>query len=144
MANVNIRVESVSDEEQQTGVPSQKKEGAGGAKTTATSIFVHQALNTGKQILNYGISNIGNFTGDYARQERVQELVGAIGDVTTIGVGFASGGWIGGLVAVLGVATKEVFNQVSIQVENRHQEIATNYLRELSGNSTKNGSRTGE
>lgn len=144
MANVNIRVESVSDEEQQTGVPSQKKEGAGGAKTTATSIFVHQALNTGKQILNYGISNIGNFTGDYARQERVQELVGTIGDITTIGVGFASGGWIGGLVAVLGIATKEVFNQVSIQTENRHQEIASNYLRELSGNSTKNGSRTGD
>lgn len=144
MANVNIRVQSISSEEQQTGIPTTQKESkSGGANPAVASLFVHQAISTGKQILNYGISNIGNFTGDYVKQAQIQQGVDIATDIAGIGIAFATN-WVAGLVAVVGVATKGILSSVSAMQEQKHLEHNTSYLIERSGNSTKNGSRTGD
>lgn len=143
MPQVNIRVESVSDEEQQTGVPSQKKEDKKGAKSTVGSIFVHQAMNTTKQIINTGVSNIGNFTGDYVKQDQVGAVVSAVTDITTVAIGFAVNP-IAGAFALVGVGIKAGLN-VATQLRNdEHARIQSEYLKERSGNTLNNGSRTGE
>lgn len=144
MPQVNIRVESVSEAEQQTGVPTQKKEETkGGAKTALTSVFVHQAMNTTKQIVNYGISNIGNFTGDYLKQDRIQNEISMATDLIAVGTAF-SVNIFAGLFATVGFGLKSFFEISNQQQSIRHRENNANYLRMRSGASTTNGSRTGE
>lgn len=142
MPNVKVRVEAVSNDElesQKQGEEVSKKD-ATGEKLVVASLFAHQALNTAKQITNYAISNIGNFTGDYAKQDRVQQIVNNVSDVGTIGVAFATN-WVAGVVATIGVATKRVLEVVSDNQAIRHAEHNAEYLRKRSGDSTTNGSR---
>ena len=142
MANVNIRVQAVNEEEQ-TGIPSQKKDEQKGAKPTAKTLFIHYAINQAKQIVNYGISNIGNFTGDYTKQQQVQQSVDLLSDIAGIGVAFATN-WVAGVIAIAGTTTKQVMGVISENQQMVHAERERQYLLERSGNSTKNGSRTGE
>lgn len=141
MADVKIRVEAVSRDE--LNAQKQGQEVSGGAtsqKLVVASIFAHQALNTAKQITNYAISNIGNFTGDYIKQDRIQETVGILTDMATIGTAFATN-WIAGIVATIGVGTKRTLEYVSDFQKAKHVDRNVEYLRIRSGNSTTNGSR---
>ena len=104
-------------------------------------MFAHQALNTAKQIVNYNISNVGVKTGNYVLQEQINEVVDVVSDISTIGLGFAAGGPRGGLVAIAGVTTKQIFKEISRNEEIKHQNIESDYLARRSGNTTTNGSR---
>lgn len=141
MPNVKIRVESVSNDELEAQKQGQEVSGKQTTeKLAVASIFAHQAINTTKQIVNYGISNIGNFTGDYIKQDRVQEVVNGIGDAVSVGIAFATSP-IAGAIAVLGIATKKTFEVITENQNVKHAENQANYLRQRSGNSTQNGSR---
>lgn len=118
--------------------------GQADAKTVAISMLGHQALNTTKQILNYSISNIGNFTGNTVMQENIQTAVGIMGDLASIGMASATGGWVGFAVATIGVATKYTMGAISNEIANRKDNRQTAFILERSGNSTMNGSRTGD
>lgn len=146
MPSVKIRVESVSDDEINAQKQGQEVTGKDvpTEKLAVASIFAHQAISTTKQIVNYGISNIGSFTGDYVKQDQVQHAVGIVSDISSIVVGAAAGGWVGAIVATLGVATKHVMSAVTEEKNAQHQERAVELLRARSGNYTTNGSRTGE
>lgn len=146
MADVQIRISAVSRDELTTQKPSEQAAGANvpSEKLAVASIFAHQALTLGKQIVSTSISNIGNFTGDYVKQDRIQNMVGIVSDLATIGTGFAAGGAIGGIVATIGVVTKEILTTVSANKQETHSERRNELLRIRSGNSTTNGSRTGE
>lgn len=110
-------------------------------KIGAKSLFAHQMIATAKQTFNYAISNIGNFTGDYIKQDQVQNIVDSIGDLSTVGLGFASGGVVGGIVVSIGIATKKTFEVISDMRKNELSERQRAYMLERSGNATKNGSR---
>lgn len=146
MPSVKIRVQSVSDDELNTQKAGQEVTGSNvpTEKLAVASIFAHQALSLGKQIVSTSISNIGNFTGDYVKQDKVQHAVDIISDIGTIATGAAAGGWIGAIVATVGVITKEVINFVAESKQEDHKERSVELLRERSGNSLTNGSRTGE
>lgn len=118
------------------------------------SYAVHQGMNLVKQsvmkAVNFSVSNIGNFTGDYLTQKNVQ--AGLSNAMTTIGYGTTAlaGFKIGGIWgAVIAVGVKGVSDALSFGLNekaNYQQNRRTNYeiaeLRELSGlNSLLDGSR---
>ena len=147
MPNVKIRVEAVSDDElqaQKQGEEVKGKKDTGTGKLAVASIFAHQMINFGKQTLNYAVSTIGMRTGDYIKQERIQDTLSVIGDISTVATATITGGWAGLAISIMGLTAKTVMEQVSIANEQKRAEIDASYLRERSGNSTKNGSRTGE
>lgn len=95
-----------------------------------------------KQMVNYAISNIGNFTGDYNIQ-RTTQAVQRVGNIAmNVGVGFAVGGVVGGVIAIAStlINTGLEYIQGSVQTDKRNYEI--DKLKELSGlNALTNGSR---
>ena len=95
----------------------------------------------GKQIFNYAAGNVGLFTGDYIAQNQINVALEALNDAATIGAGFYSGGWVGGIVAIAGVSTKKVLEAFTDRKKDIIQERERNYWLERSGNSTINGSR---
>lgn len=140
MAQVNIRVESLSDTEQQTGLPTQKREEKKGANVAVASIFAHQAINTAKSVVSTYTSNIGLFTQDYVKQDNVQRTLEGIGTLVGIGVAFATN-WVAGVAMVAGLSIKQITDysveQKRIEIENQRVE----YLRRRNGNSLEDGSR---
>lgn len=143
MPEIKIRiergVETAGDgrEQQEAKQDESKKQPV--ASPTAM-LFYHQAISTGKQIVSYAASNVGNFTGNYLLQDQIQNTLDIMGDIATIGLG-ATRGLAGLAVATIGVATKRIFQMVSINQENVHLQHEQDYLLKRSGNSTMNGSR---
>lgn len=139
MANVKIRIESQSEEQAQA-------EQAGGATTqtqklAVASIFAQQAINFTKQVVNIGISNIANFSGNYVKQDQVQQAVSFLSEVAGVGTAFAVNP-VAGFVALGGLALKYTSQAIKENREMTRAEYQTDYLRRISGNSTTNGSRT--
>lgn len=112
--------------------------------------FFNFIQSEAKQMVNYSINNIGNFTGDYTKQEHVEEAVNILGYMSNIGMaavaGAQYGGWvgaaIGGGLAILG--TEISINQqiYAGRIENTRINRNIAQLRTRAGlNSTNNGSR---
>lgn len=143
MPSVKIRVQSVNEEELNAQAVGQEvSAGAKVEKLAVASIFAHQAISLSKQIVSAGISNIGNFTGDYVKQDQIQNAISIGSDLATIGFGFAAGGWVAGLVALAGVTTKTIINVITQNQQEKHVERTTEFMRIRSGNSLENNSRT--
>ena len=142
MPNVKIRIEKAA----QTAGDGQEKQENAQVETQqpvvspTTMLFYHQAIATGKQIMSYAASNVGNFTGNYLMQDQVNQQMEIIGDMTTIALG-ATKGWAGLAIATIGVTTKKVMQVITQLQENVHLENEKNYLLKRSGNATTNGSR---
>lgn len=141
MANVKIRVESVSNEELESQRQGQEVSG-GGEKLVISSVFVHQTLSLAKQTISTGLNNIGNFTGNYVKQDQVQNQVEVLSDMASIGIGAMAGGWVGAVVAATGVVFKRITNFVVENQNQLHAERQSEFLKIRSGNSLTNGSRT--
>lgn len=103
-----------------------------------------------KQALNYSISNIGNFTGDYVKQQQVANLVSFINFGVEFGnaiySGFKYGGGYGAAVGAAIVIASKAINMgqdwLSNAAEVGRQNRAINQLRERVGmNNTNNGNR---
>lgn len=143
MPNVRIRIEKGTEtagdgkEQQEAKQEESKKQPV--ASPTAM-LFYHQAIATGKQIVGYAASNVGNFTGNYLMQDQIQSALDIAGDITTLALG-ATRGWAGFAVAGIGVTTKRVLQAVSMAQENVHLQHQQDYLLKRSGNATTNGSR---
>lgn len=112
--------------------------------------FFNLVENQAKQAVNYTISNIGNFTGDYITQTHVSDAIRIMSGLASIGMsawaGFRVGGGVGALVAIgVDVAGKVITAGEQIYagyVQNVRQNKAIAQLRSRAGlNDTHNGSR---
>jgi len=113
--------------------------------------FFNMIESQAKQAVNYTISNIGNFTGDYVTQQYMSDAVQALNFITELGVAAYSGAkmtgsWIGAVVAVgistinKGVSTGQQY--YAGYVANARQNRSIDQLRTRAGlNSTNNGNR---
>jgi len=133
------------------------EENANSSLTSSTSGFVtHQFFNfvqnQAKQIANYSINNIGNFTGNYQTQRQVSEMLSIAGKFKNIGLatlgGFKVGGPVGAVAAgIISVASMAIgdfmqYNSTLVQTQQQNREISI--LRNISGLDTlNNGSRWG-
>lgn len=102
------------------------------------------------QAVNFATSNIGDLTGDYIAQRKVNVAKQAISGVMQIGQatlgGAAAGGWVGAIIGFAVGTVSLVTSSAYSEAENRrsnalaNQEIAQ--LRERAGlNASKDGSR---
>lgn len=140
MPQVKIRIEK-GQEQAGDGNINQMASADEKKNMAATSVFAHQMMGIGKQIFNYAASNVGFFTGNYVKQDEINATLELIGDLSTVGMGFVSGGLVGGAVAVIGLTTKKVLQNVTDRRKDVMQERERNYWLARSGNSTTNGSR---
>lgn len=77
-------------------------------KKSSQSIITHQFYNfiigQAKQFVNYNIQNVGNFTGDYISQRKVNEAVQGLNITMNIGGAFVSGTMMSGGNPIVGAA----------------------------------------
>ena len=139
MPSVKIRIER--GKEQAGDGNSQKMKEDPSKDVSVQSIFAQQMMGIGKQIVSYGTSNVANFSGNYIEQDRINNMLDAIGDVSTVALGFVTKGAVGGAIAIAGITTKKIFETISDMRKDVLQERDRNYLLARSGNSTTNGSR---
>ena len=140
MPAVKIRIEK-GKEQAGDGNSSVNKAEDPSKNVAVETLFAHQMLGLGKQIISYNASNIANFTGNYIEQDKINNTLEILGDVSTVGLGFVSKGWVGGTIAIAGVVTKKVFQMVSEYRQDILSERDREYMLARSGNSTTNGSR---
>ena len=113
--------------------------------------FFNLVKNQAMQNLNYSISNIGNFTGDYMKQEHVENMMQAGSFVLSL-VTSAVAGWKmtgspwGAVIAVAatgiseGISTAQQYYAGLVENARKNRDIAL--LKTRAGlNSTNNGSR---
>ena len=112
----------------------------GTEKIATISTFASIAVGQVRQIVNYSISNIGNFEGDQIKQAQMQQVMAVVGDVVSLGVGIA-GGPVTAVVAIAGLAVKTGLNIYSEFQGDKHNRYQYEYMLSRSGNAVLNGSR---
>lgn len=142
MPDITIRIEKNRESKENNNAPSSIREEAKNFMKFATeNVFAKQMISTAKQIISYQASNIGNFSGDYLKEDDVNLRLDIIGDMATVGMGALSKGWIGAVVAVAGITTKNIFKFISMHRQNELLMYEQDYLTKRSGNALINGSR---
>jgi len=110
----------------------------------------HIVKQVAQQAVNYQLSNIGNFTGNYIRQEEVNQLKQCASDIMNVGMstfaGFSTAGPIGAVVGfvagVTSVVSSAVYSDLSAKVSYAKTNFSISQLRERAGlNATYDGSR---
>lgn len=125
-------------------------------KKSSQNIITHQfynfVLGQAKQFVNYNISNIGNFTGNYIMQRRVAEAMQAVNIIANIGGAFVSGmlmsggnpvvGAVSAVIATAGVTINAGYQSFTQHVQNAKTNYSIEQLRRRSGlNTYTDGSR---
>lgn len=90
----------------------------------------HLVKGTTVKAVNYSISNIGNFTGDYIEQKQINEIKGVVSKLTTIGVSTLAGAKYGIVGAAVGfaVGVGSVFVDYIFDDMSNRNSIARNNL----------------
>lgn len=128
-----------------------KEEKDSSLKDFASHKFFNFIESQAKQAVNYGISNIGNFTGDYVKQQQVngaKELLSfgmELGAAVIAGFKYTGSPWGSLIAAGVVVAGKGITigeQLLSQAAETSRQNRYIDQLRTRAGlNSTNNGSR---
>lgn len=109
----------------------------------------HVVKSTATRTVNFAISNIGNFTGDYITQKDVNWLKGVASNVTSIGLTTLAGAKYGPVGAAIGfvvgaasVVTNSIFTEITNQVQISKSNYSIGQLRDRVGlNTIYDGSR---
>lgn len=142
MANVKVRITSETDDQERGGAETITTAPSIDTKRMATtSLFVHAAVGNVKQAVQYGLSNVGNFTGDYVAQQNINQALEALGGVSTIVMGAVSAGWVGAVIATASVAFRGITQGVSRYIGYQNEEINASMARQRSGNALTDNSR---
>lgn len=129
--------------------PAESKDGSIITRYAEHELF-HLAKRTVQQAVNYQLSNIGNFTGNYIRQEEVNQLRQGVSDLMNVAVstfaGFATAGPIGAVAGFVAGATSivssAIYSDLSAKVSYAKTNFSISQLRERAGlNATYDGSR---
>lgn len=147
MPDVKIRiergVETAGDGQEQQEQKALDKQGL--KKVAVATAFAHTMVNTGKQIINYSLSNVGQFTGNNLMQDQINTALEVIGDVAGIATGLVTSivteNPVPVIASILSVGTKYGTRAYSEYQEFKHAEYQHDFLLQRSGNSTTNGSR---
>jgi hypothetical protein len=133
MAKINV---VFNDSTNETGVATQEAEQQVGQKPTdkTSSYLIGQAVvQLGKRGLSYGASQIGNLTGNYILQNKVDNAITIAGYAGQIGVGIATGGAVGGIVATIAVAGQIGINAFNYETDKIKANAQANYLMQQRG-----------
>lgn len=133
--------EVIKDTDKPTPTPTKPSE-----EKDKTSIAKHQLWhfieNEAKQMAQYTISNIGNFTGDYNAQRQINFGLSVLNSAKNIGLAALYGGPVGAGIAVASMTINFGLQLHSENLEVKKQNHNIDQLRQLSGlDGLTNGSR---
>ena len=153
MANGKLYITITDDREGGNGTPTPNPVGSEKKDDTLGRYVEHEMFHLVKQqalqAVNYSLANIGNFTGNYTTQRKVNEAKQVISGVMRVGMSTIAGakyGWVGAVVGfVAGSASLVADTAYSVNsdyIENRKSNYEIQQLRERSGlNAAYDGSR---
>lgn len=156
MADKNKLYITISDERGGGGqIPTPKPDGAKqDQKDNALGRYAehelfHLVKNSAVQAVNFSLANIGNFTGDYITQRKVNEAKQAVSGLVSIGMSTIAGaqyGWVGAIVGfavgTISTVSSGIYQDITNRVENQKLNWSISQIRERSGlNSVYDGSR---
>lgn len=149
MANKNKLYITISDERSGDGnTPTPQPDGTDKEETSVLGRYVeHQMFHLIKaqatQAANFALSNIGNFTGNYSVQRKVNELKQASSNIMNIGMSTLAGAQVGFVGAIVGfalgtisVVSSSVYQIIENDVENQKANYSIAQLRERAGLNT--------
>ena len=139
MPNVKIRIER--GDTGRKDISGTKTDDKSSKNVAIQSLFANQIYSTTKQIISYAASNVGNFTGNYVEQDRINQMLEVLGDVSGVVMGAMSGGWAGAIIAISTLATKKGIQAITEYRADVLSQREINIELARSGNSTINGSR---
>lgn len=135
MPNVKVRITSESDEQMEGGAETlASSKDLDKTRMASTSLFVNAVSGNVKQAIRYGLSNVGNFTGDYIRQNEINQALEIFDSASTIAMGALSAGWAGAVVATASIAVKAGFGAYSRYKQYEAESLSSSLMRERSGN----------
>ena len=156
MADKNKLYITITDKRDGDGqTPTQQPKGTDGEKESALGRYAEHQLfhlikNQVTKTVNFSISQIGNLSGDYTAQRKVNEVKQAISGVMQVGQstlgGAAVGGWVGAIigfaVGTISLISNTVQDEISNRIENTKTNLEIAALRDRAGlNSVYDGSR---
>ena len=139
MAKIDVVFNESSDTTATTEKPKSDKPSD---ESRASAYVVGQAVvQLGKRTLSYGASMVGNVTGNYIMQSKIDNMVSIIGYAGQIGAGFAAGGVAGGIASTIAVAGQIAMNGVNYEIERSKSNTKAQFLAQMQGGVLNNGSR---
>lgn len=115
--------------------------GTDAKKMAPVSIFATAAISKAKQAVSYGLSNVGSFTGNYVRQNRIDFAMDVFSHASTVAMGAIAGGWVGAILATATVAMNVGLREYSRVKQNEFNSLNAMTTYERSGNQLFDGSR---
>lgn len=121
--------------------PTQSTAAIDRASIIKNSVVFVQSARVITTAFNFAVSNYGNITGDLVAQHDIDLTLSVLGETANIVTSFVVGGWVGGLVAMVGTGLKysTQLGQAKIQQINTNAQI--NQYRERIGNVISKGGR---
>ena len=142
MANVKVRITTETPEQMQGGADAiSTSKDIDKSKMATTSLFVNAVTGNIKQAVRYGLSNVGNFTGDYIKQNEINQALEFFDNASTIAMGALSAGWAGAVVATASVAIKVGLGAYSRYKQYEAESLSSSLMRERSGNALFDNAR---
>ena len=134
MAKIDVVFNESTNE---TGATQQEVEGQAKGKSnqskTASFMIGQAVVQVGKRALEYGVQQYGNLTGNYLKQNKIDNAITIAGYAGQIATGFATGGWIGGLVSIISVSGQIGIGAVNFETDRAKANAEANYLMQQRG-----------
>ena len=121
--------------------PTQSTAAIDRASIIKNSVVFVQSARVITTAFNFAVSNYGNITGDSVAQHDIDLTLSVLGETANIVTSFVVGGWVGGIVAMVGTGLKygTQLGQAKIQQINTNAQI--NQYKERIGNVISKGGR---
>ena len=139
MPNVKIRIER--GEEGGKDLSAAKGGVASKKEISVQTLFATKMMGMAKQIVTNAASNVGNFTGDYIKQDQINVALETVSGITTIAMGAMAGGFAGAAIAAAGLLVNKAIQQFNTSMTENYAEKDRNIILARSGNAAINGSR---
>lgn len=146
---IEVKRKMVEDNGQETELsqkynannPTQSTAAIDRASIIKNSVVFVQSARVITTAFNFMTSNYGNITGDSVAQHDIDLTLSVLGETANIVTSFVVGGWVGGVVALVGTGLKygTQLGQARIQQINTNAQI--NQYRERIGNVISKGGR---
>lgn len=118
MASVTIKIQNgvnnqAGNQNDYYAPNNQEQQASSGVGQTLKSVGAMKLVSAGtqacKSLINYSLANYGNLTGDYIGQQKINDTLNMINDLTGIGMSTASGAMVGGVPgAIIGLVVGAV------------------------------------
>lgn len=131
------------------GPQAEVKSGQTIAKSVIASQFINAGVSAGKTIVDYGLAMNGDYSGDYVRQDRINNALEVGSALLNIGAAFGSGvvmtggnilgGVVTGAIAVGNLAVNEVLKVNTYNINIVKQNASAMFNRSRIGKILNNG-----